>query len=170
MQDKLNTILDNQFKILTEIQYIKGCLKDVYYTPKSLDLKDKEQHRATNVECKIEPKLMAFNTKEELDDYVKNNPNATCEGIDKDTVVDFIKENQGKYLFLKKAYLRDVYLRGVKLMGANLSFTDLRGAYLIDADLEEAKLNGAYLVGAFYDDDTKFPQEFIIPHYMIKLN
>lgn len=98
-----------------------------------------QQDKLTEVKCTVEPKAMAFDTKEELDEYVKNNPNATCKGISKEDLLVFIKENIGKYLFLKEAYL----------LGA-----DLRGAYL-----SEAK----------YDDKTMFSEEFTIPKNMIKI-
>ena len=80
----------------------------------------------------VEPKPMAFDTKEELDDYVKNNPDATCEGLPTEKLVNFIDRNKGKYLFLKKADLRYAYLRCYKLYGA-----DLRGADLMCVNLYE---------------------------------
>ena len=73
---------------------------------------------------------MAFETKQELDDYVKNNPNATCEGISTGKLVKFIDSNKDTYCFLKEADLGD-------------------------ADLEGADLSGDYLVGACFDDDPE---------------
>jgi hypothetical protein len=82
---------------------------------------------------------MAFDTKEELDDYAKNNPNATCKGLPTAELVVFIKANKGKYLFLK------------------------------EADLRCANLYRANLCGAEYNDNTIFPEGFTIPKEMIKI-
>ena len=165
MQDKLNTILDNQIKIMAEIQYIKGYLNGIDYIPKPLDFNNKEQDKITEVEYKIQPKLMAFYTYSKRDDYVKNNPKATCEGIDTKTILDFIKNNIGKYLFLSGADLN-----GADLSDANLRGADLRYANLSVADLNGANLSGANLNGAKFNDKTKFPDGFIIPETMIKIN
>ena len=118
-------------------------------------------------------------TKEEIDEYVKNNPLATCKGIATNDLVKFIQENKGKYLFLKEANLygaylcgadlRGAYLRGANLLGADLCGADLRGANLYGANLHGADLRGANLYGARYDSNTKFPDDFTIPDTMIKL-
>lgn len=82
---------------------------------------------------------MAFDTKEELDDYLKNKPNATCKGIPRRDLLKFIRENRTKYRFLKEA----------DLIGANLS--------------------GADLTYAIYNNETTFPGGFKIPGTMIKI-
>lgn len=113
-----------------------------------------QQDKLTEVEYEIEPKPMAFDTKKELDDYFKNNPNATCKGVPTEELVAFINKNKGKFLFLKEA---DLYR------------TDLGGANLYGADLICANLGGANLWHAYYNDNTKFPEGFTIPEIMIKI-
>ena len=103
-----------------------------------------KKDKLTEVEYEIEPKAMAFDKIKELNDYVKNNPNATCKGIPTKDLVAFIKENRGKYLFLKDANLRDAILFGADLCGA---------------DLRDAE----------YNDNTIFPEGFTIPITMIKI-
>lgn len=75
-------------------------------------------------DSKIQPKLIAFDTKEELVEYIKNNPQTTYEGIKTETVVeisDFIRKNYGKFLFLGGAYLIGDKLRFVDLSGVDYS-------------------------------------------------
>jgi len=151
-------------------------------------LKQIQQNKPTEVEYKVEPKPMApataflqvepkpmaFDTKEELDDYVKNNPNATCEGISTGKLVRFIDRNKSKYLFLKKANLNGAGLYYACLDGAYLDGVYFYGANLYGARLNGANLRGAYvnvrdLFGARYDDNTKFPEGFTIPETMIKI-
>lgn len=139
MKDKLDTILDNQSKIMADIQYIKGYLK-------GFGKCDSKQEPV--VEWKPTPQERAFDTKEELDEYVKNNPLATCKGIATKDLVKFIKENRNKFVFLKEANLRFADLSGANLRFANLRFADLRDAK--------------------YDNYTKFLDGFTIPNTMIK--
>ena len=77
--------------------------------------------------------MRAFDTREELKTFGKENPEANCSEIPTDEVVRFIKENQDKFLFLRWA----------KLRGANLRGADLEGADLLCADLWRANLEGA---------------------------
>jgi len=157
-----------------------------------------KQDKLTEVECKfepkpmapataflqVEPKPMAFDTKQELEYYVKNNPDATCEGISAEELVRFINGNKYKCLFLKKADLSGAdlsgakligadlyraYLLGADLSGANLYRADLSGADLSGADLSGADLSGADLLGAKYTGETIFPAGFIMSQKMIKL-
>jgi len=157
-----------------------------------------KQDKLTEVECKfepkpmapataflqVEPKPMAFDTKQELEYYVKNNPDATCEGISAEELVRFINGNKYKCLFLKKANLSGAKLSGAKLIGADLSGADLSGAKLIGANLSGAKLigaklsgadlsgadlSGADLSGAKLSGETIFPAGFIMSQKMIKL-
>ena len=125
------------------------------------------------VECpKPKPQAMAFDSREELKNYVKNNPSATCRGIPTEELVKFIKENKGKLLFLKEANLINANLSGANLMwaylrGADLRGTDLSGAYLMLCNLGGANFRDTILRGAFYDKSTKFPERFTIPKTMI---
>jgi uncharacterized protein YjbI with pentapeptide repeats len=128
-----------------------------------------KQDKLTEVEYKVEPKPMAFNTKQELNDYVKNNPNATCEGISTEKLVNFIYRNKGKFLFLKKANLSGADLSGADLWGADLSSANLSGADLSGADLWDADLSGADLSNTRYNDKTIFPARFTIDKTMIKI-
>jgi len=105
------------------------------------------------------PRAMAFDTGIERHEYVKNNPMATCQGILTEELVEFIKNNQSKYFFLKQA----------NLSGADLSGANLRGADLSGANLRGADLSGADLSGAKYNYKTIFPARFVIPSIMIKL-
>jgi len=133
-----------------------------------------KQGQLTEVEYKVEPKPMAFDTQQELDDYVKNNPNATCEGISTEELVKFIHRNKDTYCFLKEADLGDADLEG-----ADLSGDYLVGAYLDGADLSRVDFGGANLRGADlcyttlydtkYNDKTIFPEGFAIPETMIKI-
>ncbi len=124
-----------------------------------------QQDKITEVKYKkVEPKPMAFDTKEELDDYVKNNPYATCFTISTEELLRFIKENQRKYFFLGSADLRDARLGGVNLRGAYLRFARLYNASLYNAILCDANLDGAS-----YNSYTSFPEGFIIPKTMKKI-
>ena len=62
--------------------------------------------------------------------------------------------------------LRDADLPGASLSEANLSRADLIGAKLRGADLRGVDLRGvdlreANLRGAMYNNDTKFPEDFV---------
>jgi hypothetical protein len=71
---------------------------------------------------------------------------------------------------LTKADLRGADLRGVRLLhpilhyvsfvGADLTGADLRNAALEGADFTQAKLSNICLTGAFYDEDTRWPEGF----------
>jgi len=83
--------------------------------------------------------MKAFDTKEELKAYSKENHysiNAT--NVTTEEILEFILENQFKFLYL---------------VGANLS----------DANLTFAHLRGADLRGIKYNTGTIFPQGFKIP-------
>ena len=129
------------------------------------------------------PKPMSFYTKDELDEYVKSNPEATCKGIPTKELVEFIRRREGRkgqYLFLKDAdlsyaNLSDTCLRGVYLCGANLFNSYLCGADLSDADLSDAYLCGADLSDAelmhsIYNNRTVFPDDFKITRTMRNLS
>ena len=127
-----------------------------------------KQNKLTEVEYKVEPKPMAFDTKQELDDYVKSNPNATCKGISTQALLRFLERNIGKYFFLKEANLCDA-----KLYDVDLRYTYLCDADLRDADFRDARLSGngvgADLRGAKYNNNTKFPEGFTIKKTMTKI-
>lgn len=66
---------------------------------------------------------------------------------------------------LSGANLRDADLSGANLRDADLRWTnltgaDLRGANLSRSNLRDADLRGAFLRGAYYDNDTKWPEDF----------
>ena len=82
------------------------------------------------MDCENKLSQFAFDTKTELDDFVKNNPDATCRGIPTTELVEFITANKGKFLYLKEANLKE--------------------ANFADADLEGVDLMGAYFKGATF--------------------
>ena len=96
---------------------------------------------------------IAFNTKEELLEFSKNNYYDV-----KENLIKFIQDNAGKFLYLRGANLwganlwdtdlRGANLRDVNLRGAKLEDANLRGANLRDADLRDTDLRGADLRGA----------------------
>ena len=113
-------------------------------------LKTIQKDKITGVEYKVEQKPMAFNTKEELDEYIKNNPEATCEGIDTETILSFARDWYGRKLFLKKANLSNAdfmhgHFTGAYLMGANFNDAFLRCARFIDATLDDVSFVNANL-------------------------
>lgn len=56
---------------------------------------------------------------------------------------------------LERVDLRDANFKGANLQGANVMDAKLQGAGLMNAELQ-----GANLQGAFYDSNTKFPEDF----------
>lgn len=82
--------------------------------------------------------MRAFDTLEELRTFEKAKPVGNCSKIPTDDVVRFVRENQGKFFFLRGANLQFADLRWANLRGSNLCFvcflcTDLEGAK-IDAE------------------------------------
>lgn len=93
----------------------------------------------------------AFDTKEELDnhamkDKVRYNP--IINKIKVKDLVKWIRDNQGKYLYLRYANLEKADLRGLNLMDAYLLCADLIKADLRGTNLEGANFYGANLIKA----------------------
>ena len=61
---------------------------------------------------------------------------------------------------LWRAHLDEADLQGALLVRANLQEADLQRTTLYRADLESATLAGANLQGAWYDEETCWPEEF----------
>ena len=138
----------------------------------------------------------AFDTIESLKQFAEIT-GLSCKDFSSNELIEFIKNNNGKYLFLRgadlqganlqEANLRWVSLRLVNLQGANLQGAnlqeanlrwvnlqgaDLQGANLQGADLRWANLQGANLQGANllytkYNSNTIFPTGFVVLDSMV---
>ena len=89
---------------------------------------------------------VAFNTKEELLEFSNNN-DYNVKGST-ENLIKFIKNNAGKFLYLKGADLWNADLQGADLGNANLENANFEDADLWNADLLGANLQGADLQGA----------------------
>jgi uncharacterized protein YjbI with pentapeptide repeats len=80
-----------------------------------------------------------------------------------------LSEAEARSAGLFGANLSGADLNGALLFWANLDSADLRGADLRGADLSRAKLTKAKFDGAYYNENTRWPESFTPPPEAIKV-